>query len=663
MWQAIENLFSAFNLQMGLLVGTGILAISLIVLALTRWGQSSPVWKCVILSFAAHILLIVYAHGTHLISENTDPLPPGKENLRVNLIASAEDLKLETELVKAVPDWSQDSIPADLPDVVEALERPEIDSEIVIERVKSAPAVVPEVENSTVLPAPVETVEIQKVAEVPLDVNSGFKVAERDPTRLDSPEIPVERKKRSEATMDEPPLFIEPRDVAEIEKQNDFQSHASDLENFNPHPGGLDSTWIDPNSQFAKSDSTPLLPLPSMDANPILPPLVPEKMEAIFRKARSSSRASDGKPLPPVYSLRNAVDREQIVAQRGGSPETEAAVKAALGWLAGSQEPDGRWDADRWGAGIERQVLGHDRKGAGADADTGITGLAALALLAGGHTHLEGAYQENVKRALDFMMLKQRPNGDLGGEAKLFARTYCHSMALLALSEALAVTGDVRLMSAVQKGVDFSVQSQNRDDGGWRYQPGDSGDMSQHGWQVLALQSAKLGGARIPDVTFERMKIFVENCSSGSYGGLSSYRPRQGVSTAMTAEALVCRFILQDTVSYSTMMEAARRISTERPTSLHINLYYWYYGTLALYQVGGNDWELWNAELKKALLSTQVTFGPAAGSWAPDCIWGGYGGRVYSTALGALNLQVYYRYMPKHRSAAIIDTPDEIIRR
>jgi hypothetical protein len=177
MWQAIENLFSAFNLQMGLLVGTGILAISLIVLALTRWGQSSPVWKCVILSFAAHILLIVYAHGTHLISENTDPLPPGKENLRVNLIASAEDLKLETELVKAVPDWSQDSIPADLPDVVEALERPEIDSEIVIERVKSAPAVVPEVENSTVLPAPVETVEIQKVAEVPLDVNSGFKVA------------------------------------------------------------------------------------------------------------------------------------------------------------------------------------------------------------------------------------------------------------------------------------------------------------------------------------------------------------------------------------------------------------------------------------------------------------------------------------------------------
>jgi hypothetical protein len=286
-----------------------------------------------------------------------------------------------------------------------------------------------------------------------------------------------------------------------------------------------------------------------------------------------------------------------------------------------------------------------------------------LALLAAGHTHLEGGYQDTVKRAIDFLVLKQRPNGDLAGDSKLFARTYCHSMALLALSEALAVTGDLRLMSAVQKGVDFSVQAQNRIDGGWRYQPGDAGDMSQHGWQVLALQSARMGGARVPDVTFDRMKMFVESCSSGNYGGLASYRPRQGVSTTMTAEALVCRFILQEELSYNTIMESARRISTERPTALHINLHYWYYGTLAMYQVGGNDWELWNTEMKKALLSTQVMSGPEIGSWAPDCMWGGYGGRVYSTALSTLNLQVYYRYMPKHRSASIIQDDGNMLRR
>jgi hypothetical protein len=45
-------------------------------------------------------------------------------------------------------------------------------------------------------------------------------------------------------------------------------------------------------------------------------------------------------------------------------------------------------------------------------------------------------------------------------------------------------------------------------------------------------------------------------------------------------------------------------------------------------------------------LESQLADGPDAGSWPPSCIWGGYGGRVYSTALGALCLEVYYRYAP-----------------
>ena len=62
------NLFSSTNLQLMLLVGSGIIAISLLVLALTRWGHSRPVWKCVILSFAAHILLMGYAYGTRMMA-------------------------------------------------------------------------------------------------------------------------------------------------------------------------------------------------------------------------------------------------------------------------------------------------------------------------------------------------------------------------------------------------------------------------------------------------------------------------------------------------------------------------------------------------------------------------------------------------------------------
>lgn len=105
---------------------------------------------------------------------------------------------------------------------------------------------------------------------------------------------------------------------------------------------------------------------------------------------------------------------------------------------------------------------------------------------------MEGKYQVNVQHALEFLIRSQAPDGNLFGDAKVFARMYCHSMALLALSEALAVTGDERLKDAVERGVIYSARSQNRTDGGWRYQPGDRGDMSQFGWQVMAMHSASI---------------------------------------------------------------------------------------------------------------------------------------------------------------------------
>jgi hypothetical protein len=82
------------------------------------------------------------------------------------------------------------------------------------------------------------------------------------------------------------------------------------------------------------------------------------------------------------------------------------------------------------------------------------------------------------------------------------------------------------------------------------------------------------------------------------------------------------------------------------PSADQINLYYWYYGTLAMYQLQGERWQRWNQALQDTLVRRQVTAGENAGSWEPDCLWAGYGGRVYSTAMAALCLEVYYRYLP-----------------
>jgi hypothetical protein len=91
-----------------------------------------------------------------------------------------------------------------------------------------------------------------------------------------------------------------------------------------------------------------------------------------------------------------------------------------------------------------------------------------------------------------------------------------------------------------------------------------------------------------------------------------------------------------------------------RKSSRNINLYYWYYATLCMFQMGDDVWKTWNVNMKKALIGNQRKGGPldgskqdVDGSWDP--IGGGhvsYGGRVFSTSLGALTLEVYYRYLP-----------------
>jgi hypothetical protein len=222
---------------------------------------------------------------------------------------------------------------------------------------------------------------------------------------------------------------------------------------------------------------------------------------------------------------------------------------------------------------------------------------------------------------------------------------YCHAMATFAMSEAFAMSRDVRLESAARKAVDFCIAAQHRPSGGWRYQSGEAGDTSQHGWQVMALKSAELAGIRIPDATREGMVRYLNSVSSGPHKGLASYRPGHAATRAMTAEALVCRQFLGMARTNPAADEAGDYLLAELPGKSEANLYYWYYATLGMYQLQGDHWQRWNEALQPALVLSQRDDGRMAGSWDPDAVWGAYGGRVFSTALSTLCLEVYYRYL------------------
>jgi hypothetical protein len=299
-------------------------------------------------------------------------------------------------------------------------------------------------------------------------------------------------------------------------------------------------------------------------------------------------------------------------------------------------------------------VLGQDRGGAGADADSGLSALSLLAFLGAGHSHVEGDYQNVVAKGLEFLMRGQSADGHLAGETSLYARMYCHSMATFALAEALAMTGDKRLEPAVRRAIGYSLRAQHPATGGWRYRPGDQGDTSQLGWQLMSLWSAERAGIRIPPQTWTGAERFLRSVERGRVGGLAAYRPDGPASTPMTAEALYCRHIvaqvLDGVVDPRAADEATAALLSVPPEPSRVNLYYWYYGTLALHhqqdssREAATAWQAWNTALAVTLVNSQTVNGPETGSWEPNCIWGGYGGRVYSTAVSAMCLEVYYRY-------------------
>ena len=324
----------------------------------------------------------------------------------------------------------------------------------------------------------------------------------------------------------------------------------------------------------------------------------------------------------------------------GGDDSTEAAVEAALQFLAADQRPDGSWDPLTSGAGRETQTLGTDRGGAGKRATNGITGLALLSMLGAGNTHLEGAFSSNVHRGLSYLIRSQQPDGSLAGPATVYEATYCHGMAALAMCEAAAITGDESAIRSATAAVQYTLSTQHSTTGGWRYTQGDRGDLSQLGWQAMVLDGGRRASIPVTAQSMVGAANFLRSVRSGQKGGLASYRPGEAPTRTMTAEALATRLLLGEKIPTDEIIEAETYLLRQPPGVGKDNYYGWYYTSLALHQLQDDAWQRWNAAMKTHLVAKQMP----NGSWPTDDEWGGYGGRVYTTATATLCLEVYYRH-------------------
>jgi hypothetical protein len=334
--------------------------------------------------------------------------------------------------------------------------------------------------------------------------------------------------------------------------------------------------------------------------------------------------------------------RSKLVHSQGGTPASESAVDAGLKWLAKHQRPDGSWSFQH----------GTDDPG-NLDNPMGATGMALLAFLGAGNTHKVGDFKKEVGSGLKYLT-KQMKSSGAGGDLRGPRGTmYTQGICAIALCEAYAISKDKELKQPTQQAITFIANAQDSKKGGWRYQPGQPGDTSAVGWQIMALKSAKIARLNVPSKTIAKATAFLNSVQSNGGANYGYLGPADG-GGATTAVGLLCRMYLGWTPKQTGLIKGVEFIGAAGPQPA--NMYFNYYGTQVMHHWGGEPWTKWNNVMRNYLVESQEKEGEARGSWKPT---GGAdhgdaaGGRHYRTCMSIMTLEVYYRHLPLYQRESI----------
>ena len=357
------------------------------------------------------------------------------------------------------------------------------------------------------------------------------------------------------------------------------------------------------------------------------------------------------------------VDFEGLRRRYGGGGTSDA-LDAAIGWLIAHQGAFGGWGAHDFPLDCppEEACGGQGQS----THDMGVTGLAVLALLGAGNTmeheeHPGGSAA--LRRAAEWMRKSFDARQGLMGEYVSHDFIYGHAIATIALCELASGHRDP-LLDKMARSCLATIERRRLEDGGWRYRAEDEkGDTSVTAWMMTALSTGERLGFGVSEDALVRTLPFLDRVTDPGTGRVGYDSPGSPSSRtlangeyprdageALTAAGLWCR-LLAGTPSKDAVVKRHESLLMDclpvwESEKLGNEIYYWYYGTYALFQMGGKSWGVWNEALLTALLPAQVQHGHARGSWDPIGPWGSSGGRVYSTALAALCLEVYFRYAP-----------------
>lgn len=340
-----------------------------------------------------------------------------------------------------------------------------------------------------------------------------------------------------------------------------------------------------------------------------------------------------------IYNTRFGELKEKTIRNYAGdkAEDLKAAVEAGLKWLVKNQQEDGRWTG---------------RAGGHMADDRASTALALMAFLADGNSEIAGPYQENVRRALGWLLKQQRENGSFGG-----ASFYTEGIVVLCVVEAFVMGGTEQAYAAAQKGIDFIVRSQ-RKGGGWMYrttdEPDCDGDTSVTGNVFQVLKQGQMAYLDFDASSLERTARFVNNGTDAEgwvfyrvYGG----QKRHHKSFALTAIGNLIRLYSGTKLDDAEVQKGLKIVRDHREEAKD-NMYLMYFGTMLSFLAGGDAWTDWRAMMIPALTGKQTKEGGWKVEGALSLSNKGshplheYVGEVDMTAWALLSLQACYRYVP-----------------
>jgi len=359
---------------------------------------------------------------------------------------------------------------------------------------------------------------------------------------------------------------------------------------------------------------------------------------------------------------------------RYGGKGTITAVERGLEWLKRHQGADGGWGPQDFA----EQCTGPNTKcalGAGNDKNetlnsrVGLTGLGLLCFLGAGYTHRSGKrFKSTVIKALKFVLKSQKDDGFFtrsGGTTKWSRAGYANAICTLALAETYGMTRDTKLRPPLEKAVKYLLGQQHSGKA-WGYSmAGSVNDTSVSAFILMALKDAQISGIKADfEKAYKGLRAHYRDVCSGQHKGIGVYRSgySEDRNHSMTGIVMLCNQFMGMKKTHPTMKESAEYLSreglkwyTEGRVPTDEGIYYIYYASLAMFQHGGKAWKQWNKVMKEVLLKHQIKGGCADGSWptANNKEIPGLKqpfeervGKVYTTTLAILTLEVYYRYSP-----------------